>query len=148
LGPRKVTSQARVPRGAEEGLERVEVFGEGLQGLGGGDEGAEQAELFALEALDVGLDGLAGDEPVDKHRLLLPNPVDPVNGLLFGGGVPPGIEEEDVVGGVQGDPGAASLEGGEEDGGAAVFLERAHGGLAVAGGTGEPVQVEVGKVLP
>ena len=53
--------------------------------------------------------------------------MDPVDGLGLHGGVPPGVQEEDVVGRMEGDPGPGRLERHEHDRGALGLLEGLHG---------------------
>ncbi len=56
--------------------------------------------LFALlEVEDLFFNGIFRDEPVDEDRFLLSDAVCPVCGLSFYGGVPPGVQDDDVVGG-------------------------------------------------
>jgi hypothetical protein len=56
-----------------------------------------------------------------------------VDRLGLDGGVPPGIEEEDVSGGGQVEPGAAGAQADQEDPTRTVALEPRHALLAVAG---------------
>src|SRR5688572_12312475 len=64
-----------------------------------------------------------------------------VDGLVFDGGVPPGVEEDDIAGGGEIEADAAGAQGNEEDGGAGSVLELFDERLAVLGGTGEEKRV-------
>jgi hypothetical protein len=66
--------------------------------------------LALLQREDALLDGVLRDEAVDDHRLVLADAVGAVGGLIFDGGVPPRVEQEDVVGGGEVEAGAAGLE--------------------------------------
>ncbi len=68
-----------------------------------------------LQREDLLLDGVGRDVPVDEDRLVLPDPVHPVDGLLLGSGVPPRVEDEDVVGLGQGEAEPPGLQRDEED---------------------------------
>ena len=85
-------------RRAEKTLDVVEMGTDGLQWPGRFDNLFEQACFLGLELLDVLFNRSLGDEPVDENRLLLADAVNPVNGLLLGGRVPPRIEKKYVVG--------------------------------------------------
>ena len=56
------------------------------------------------------LDRVVGDELVNENLLGLAEPVDPVEALPLTGGVPGGVEEQQVVGGGQVEPHAARLQ--------------------------------------
>ena len=47
---------------------------------------------------------------MDEDGLRLPDTMSPIEGLLLDGGVPPGIEEEHVIGGGEIEPRASCLE--------------------------------------
>ncbi len=80
-------------------------------------------------------DGVAGDQPIDGDGAGLADAVGAVGGLVFGGGVPPGVEMDDVVGPGQVEAGAARFEGDEEEV-ALAGLEGVHAALALFGGGG------------
>src|SRR4051794_26044716 len=67
-----------------------------------------------MEHDDLLLDRAARDQPIDRHRLRLADAVRAIGRLILDGGVPPGIEMDDVVGGRQVDAGAAGLERDQE----------------------------------
>src|SRR5689334_12064067 len=58
-----------------------------------------QALLLAVQLDDLLLDGVPGDQPVDRHAAVLANAVGAIGGLGFDRGIPPGIEVNDIVGG-------------------------------------------------
>src|SRR5690606_2285638 len=63
--------------------------------------------LALLELQDPLLHRPLRNQSVDEDRLVLADAVRPVGGLILRGGVPPGVEEEDVIGCGQVEPGAA-----------------------------------------
>ena len=65
----------------------------------------------------------AGHEAVDGHRVLPPDPVRPVGGLILDGGIPPSVVVEYVVGRGEVHPDPACLQRENEDGNAVVLLE-------------------------
>ena len=79
------------------------------------DHPREEIALALLQRDDLLLDGARRDQPVDDDRAGLPDAVRAVDGLGLGGGVPPRVEEEDVVGLGEVEPEAAGLEADEED---------------------------------
>jgi hypothetical protein len=94
-----------------------------------------------VEGEDALFDGVGGDEAVDGDGAVLADAVCAVGGLLFDGGVPPGVEEDDVVGGGEVEAEAAGLEGDEEEV-ALAALEGVDEAFAFGGGGGA-VEVEV-----
>ena len=64
-----------------------------------GEQGLDEGGLVFLEFEDAVLDGAAADELVDEDGLGLADAVGAVGGLVFGGGVPPGVVVDDGVGG-------------------------------------------------
>src|SRR6185312_16370499 len=72
--------------------------------------GVHQRALAVLEREDPLLDGVGGDQAIDEDRPGLTDAMGPIGGLGFDGGVPPGVAEEDVVGGGQVEAAAAGLE--------------------------------------
>src|SRR5581483_5202076 len=72
--------------------------------------------LASGEGNDLLFDRVASDQPVDVHRPGLANPVGAVDRLVFGGGVPPGVEQEAVVGLGEVEAEATGLEADQEDG--------------------------------
>ena len=71
-----------------------------------------------MQAQDAFLDAVLHDQAVDRHRTLLPDAVRAVGGLVLDGGVPPGIEVHDIVGGGQVQSGAAGAQADQEQVGA------------------------------
>jgi hypothetical protein len=57
----------------------------------------EKLTLMGLERQDPLLDRVAGNQSVNQDRILLADPVGSVGGLVLYGGVPPRIEDVDVV---------------------------------------------------
>ncbi len=86
-----------------------------------------------LEAEDFFFDGVLGDDAAGVDGFVLADAVGAVDGLGFDGGVPPGVEEVDVVGGGEVEAEAAGFEGDEEEGAGGVGLEMLDALLAVAG---------------
>ena len=73
----------------------VELEGGGFVG----EEGFDEVGFVALEVDDAVFDGALADELVDEDRFLLTDAVGAVGGLVFGGGVPPGVVVDDRIGG-------------------------------------------------
>ena len=68
-----------------------------------------------MQIQDALLDGISCDQAVDDDRPFLADSVGAVGGLGFDGRVPPGIQQEDVVGGSEVEPCAAISKGEEHD---------------------------------
>lgn len=68
------------------------------------------AALRWAERTDLLLDRARRDHAVGHHRSLLPDPVRAVDRLGLGGGVPPGVQQEAVVGLCQVQAEAAGLQ--------------------------------------
>jgi len=83
-----------------------------------------QAALVVVQGHDTFFDRAGRDEPVHGHRTLLADAVRAAHGLVFGGGVPPGVDDQHVVcrGQVQAE--AAGLQADEEE----VVLAALEGG--------------------
>ena len=64
----------------------------------GGDDGVGEVFLGLLQFEDFVLDGVFGDQAVGEDSFRLANAMRAVDGLSLGGGVPPRIENEDVIG--------------------------------------------------
>jgi len=79
------------------------------------------------------LDGVLGDEAIGENLAGLADAVSAVDGLGFYGGVPPGIEEEDVLRGRQIQTKAAGFETDEKQLAVLIGLESIDALLAVAG---------------
>ena len=86
-----------------------------------------------LELQDFFLDGAFGDQAVGEDVAGLADAVGAVDGLGFDGGVPPGVEQEDVVGAGEVEAEAAGLEADQEEPGVGIVLELLDGRFAVAG---------------
>ena len=93
-----------------------------------------------VEAQDFLLDGVARNQVIDGHVLVLPDAVGAVGGLLLDGGIPPRVQVDDVVGVGQVEAQSAGFQADEEHGHQAV-LEVGHHLLALADGRGT-VQIE------
>ena len=70
----------------------------------------EEVTLGFFQGLDAFFYRASRHHAVDEDGFGLADAVDSVDGLRFDSGVPPGVEEENVVGGVEGDAGAAGFE--------------------------------------
>src|SRR5215210_230137 len=90
------------------------------------DDGVGEVSLALLELENLLLDGVAGHQTAGEDGTALADAVGAVDGLGLDGGVPPGIEEVDVVGGgeVQAQP--PRLEADQEELAGGVGLERLH----------------------
>src|SRR5882757_649201 len=77
------------------------VAGETARGTAVAQGGLEQRALLLLERQDAFLDGAQRDQAIDEHRAFLADAVGAIGGLRLDGGVPPGVDQEDVVGGGQ-----------------------------------------------
>ena len=93
-----------------------------------------------LQLQDLLFNSIAGDELVGENFPLLTNAVSTVDGLCFHCGVPPGIEDEDVVGFREVETQTAGLDGDQENFQVWILIEFLHLVLPVVAGT-----VEVGK---
>src|SRR5262249_35286446 len=90
---------------------------------------------FALEHLsDAAFQGVLRDEACDENGFLLANAVRAVDGLVFDSGVPPAVEEENVVRKLQIQADAAGAVTHEEDVLGCLALERIQDGLALTVG--------------
>ena len=97
-----------------------------------------------MEVDDHVLDGVVGDESVDGDGSALSDAVSAVGGLVFDSWVPPGVEDDDVVGLGEVESESAGAEA-DEEGVSVAVLEVFDGLLAVFGGCGA-VEVLVGDV--
>ena len=91
-----------------------------------------RSRLRLLELEDLLLDGVPGDQAVGEDGAGLADAVGAVDGLGLDGGVPPGVEQEDVVGGGQVEAEAAGLEADQEELAVGIGLEALDPRLAVA----------------
>jgi len=94
----------------------LEGFGVGGGFGGAGEEGVGEEGFLLLELVDAVFDGAAADEFVDEDGFVLADAVGSVGGLVFGGGIPPGVEVDDAIGRGEVEAGASSFERDEEDG--------------------------------
>jgi len=76
-----------------------------------------------LQGGDFFLDGIPADEAVSEDVAILSDAVSAIDGLCLDGGIPPGIEDEDVIGGGEVQPESARLEADEEDAAIRVGLK-------------------------
>ena len=92
--------------------------------------------FLLLELVNAVFDGAIADEFVDEDGFVLADPVGAVGSLVFGGGIPPGVEVDHGVGGGKVEAGAAGFKGDEKNGDvfALEFLDEI---AAVFGGSGE-----------
>jgi len=101
------------------------------------DDGGGEGGFVALEGADFFFDGVFGEEAVSDDGFRLTDAVRAVDGLSFGGGVPPRVEEDRVAGGGEVKAEAGGFEREEEDGFGFVGLELLDEFGAVFGGAGE-----------
>ena len=95
-----------------------------------------------MEREDAFFDGVAHDQPDDVHAARLPDTVRPVGGLIFDGGVPPRVEDDDGVGGREVDPDAAGLQAEEEDAHLGIGIEAVDAFGAVVRGAVEIFEID------
>jgi hypothetical protein len=99
----------------------------------GVDDGVGEVAFGFLELEDFFLDGVAGDEAVGEDLAGLADAVGAVDGLGFDSGIPPGVEQEDVIGGGEVKAEAAGFEADEEEFAVGVVLEAVDLRLAFVG---------------
>ena len=99
-----------------------------------------------LEFEDALLDGVLSNDAVGEDGAGLADAVRAVNGLGFDGRVPPGVEEIDVIGRGEVEPGAAGFQAEKEDGAIGIGLEVLDALLAVVGGTVEVLVFQIQRV--
>ncbi len=63
------------------------------------EEGVGEERFLLLELVNAVFHSARADEFMDEDRLVLADAVGAVGGLVFGGGVPPGVEVDDAIGG-------------------------------------------------
>ncbi len=91
-----------------------------------------QLLLALLQGQDFLFHRVACDKFVDEDGFILPDAVRAVAGLLLDGGIPPGVEVDDVIGGGEIQPQPAGLETDKEERDFGVFLELVYLLLPVA----------------
>jgi len=98
--------------------QRAKILGveSGAQCAFGVHDIREQCRLLGFERHDLLFDGVFGNEAVDHDVSCLPDAVSTVDRLCLGGRVPPGVENEAVVGLGEIEAEATSLEADQEDG--------------------------------
>ena len=87
--------------------------------------------FVVVEVEDLLLDRLPPDQPIDGHPVDLSDAVRAVGGLVLDGGVPPRVEQEDVIGGREVEPGASGLQRDQQHRRAVLGLEATHHAPAV-----------------
>src|SRR5262249_686916 len=92
----------------------------------------EELPLLFQHLRDPALDRVLADEALDENRLLLTDAVGAVDRLVLDGGVPPAVEEEDVVHELQVQADAAGAVAHQDDLLVAVRLELIEDRLAFA----------------
>jgi hypothetical protein len=120
----------------------------GEEALVGLDDGVGEVSLGLLELQDLLLDCIAGDDAAGEDGPGLADAVGAVDGLGLDGGVPPRIEQVDVVGGGQVEPQPSRFQADQEEPGVRIGLEGFHPLAAVAGAAveiliGDPLTVEL-----
>lgn len=98
-----------------------------------------------MEFQDALLNGVGTDETADGDVFVLPDAVGAVGGLVFRGGIPPWIQQDDVIRSGEVEPHAAGLERDEEEISLSL-LEDIHQ-YAASGSGGAAVQIQVGEVF-
>lgn len=93
------------------------------QCAGAFDDVFRELGLALLELEDFFFDAVFGDEFQGDHIFVLPDAVRPRDGLLLGERIPPGIEDEHVIGGGEVQTRAPGFDGDEEGLYLSVFLE-------------------------
>ena len=61
------------------------------------DDLIEKQLLLDLKRLDALFNGPSGNHAVNEHRIRLTNPMHAVDGLILHRGIPPRIEQENIV---------------------------------------------------
>ena len=81
------------------GQQQFDVFGGEVadEAVLPSDDGVGEVALSLLQLQNFFLDGVTGDEAVRKDLTRLPDAVGAVDCLGLDGGVPPGIEDEDII---------------------------------------------------
>ena len=121
------------------------LAGELMTLAGAAEHGIGKIALGLVQAQDFLFDGVLRNEVVDGDVLPLTDAVGTVGSLLLDGGIPPGVEVDDVVGSCQVESQAACLEADEEHGTLAA-LELLHQLVALLYGH-RAVEIEVGLLL-
>src|SRR5450755_2936826 len=96
------------------------------------DDGGGQIALGALQLQNFLFDSIARDQAIGEDLVHLADAVGAVDGLGFDGGIPPGVEQKDVLGGGQVEAQSSSLQADEEQGASRVVLEALDALLAIA----------------
>jgi len=86
----------------------------------------------------------ASPRAVDHHGTSLADAVRAIGRLILDGRVPPRVEQENVIGGGEVEPGPAGLERDQHHRRAGVVLEAAHHPSAVPGRAVEPDEIDAG----
>ena len=115
------------------------------QAVVGADDRVGQVALGLLQLQHLFLDRVPGDQPVGEDLAGLADAVGAVDRLRFDGRVPPGVEQEDVLGRGQVQAEAAGLQADQEQLAVRVVLEALDARLAVARAA---VEVLVGDASP
>ena len=110
--------------------------------------GGHELALGGLKLQDALLHGAARDESAGGDDAGLADAVGAVDGLGFDGGIPPGFDEDNVVGGGEVQAVAAGLEADEEDAPRGIGLERGHLSGAVARGAVEVAEGDIFRFKP
>ena len=96
----------------------------------------DELRFLVLKNADFLLDRVAGEQAVGDDLVFLSDPVGSVDGLVFHGGVPPGIVEDDVGSGSEVESRTARLERDKEYRHRLVAVEVIDLVLTVLGGAG------------
>ena len=97
----------------------------------------DEALLAVLELEYLLFECGGADETVDEDGTALALTVGTADSLFLGSGVPPWVEEEDIIGLGEVEAYAASLQGDKEELACGVFLEPSYDAFPVGGCSGE-----------
>ena len=114
------------------------------QAFVGGQDGIRQLPLALLQLEHALFDGVLRDQAIGEHVPLLSDPVCAIDGLSFYSGVPPGIEEKDVLSRGEIQPYSARLQADEKQPALRVGLEARYFRFPVARPT---IQILIGHAV-
>ena len=111
------------------------------------DHQVEELFLLGLQRLDAFLDGAGRDHAVDEDRVRLADAVHPVDRLVLHRGVPPRVEQEHIIGGMQRDARAGGLQAHQHGRRPRRRLEILHRLLPVHGHAGDLIARQLRVML-
>ncbi len=95
------------------------------------DDGVGKVSFAFLQLQHLFLDRVAGDQAIGKNLAHLADAMGAVDRLRLHGGVPPGIENKDIVGGGKVQTHTTGLKADKKETAAGILLEPLHPRLAV-----------------